>query len=161
MRIFSSCFVAVLLGAASASASANYPGVVKSDLGLSSMPGCELCHFNGQTGMGTVTTPVGKSLKARGMTVGNASSLSTALARLTSDKTDSDGDGVGDVDELKAGTDPNVANAAADGGPTPPPTGGLASPTYGCAATPGELPFGTLLALAWLAWRQGLRRVRE
>jgi len=165
MKVLFSCVVAVvLLGAASAGASANYPSLVQSDVGLSNAPACDLCHFNGQTGMGTVTTPFGKSLKARGCTAGSPTSLSTALSKLTTDKTDSDGDGVSDIDELKAGTNPNVANASADGGSGPPASNLPPPPTYGCTAAPGTLPL-VGLALAALGFRRrprtGLRRARE
>lgn len=154
MRANTSLLVAALLGAASASASSNFPAAVQSDLGLSSTPACDLCHFNGQTGMGTVTTPVGKALKARGCAASSASSLATALTRLTTDKTDSDGDGMSDVDELKTGRNPNVADGSADGGQAPPATN-LPVPTYGCTAVPGALP---LLGFALAAL--GLRRRR-
>jgi hypothetical protein len=159
MRLFSTCLTVALLGAASARASSNFPAVVKSDLGLTSTPGCDLCHFNGQTGMGTATTPVGKTLKSLGVSAGSASSLSAALTKMTTNKTDSDGDGVSDVDELKAGTNPNVANGAADGG-TAPPVNNLPVPTYGCAAVPGVMPLVGLALLA-LAGRRGLRRERK
>ena len=57
----------------------------------------------------------GKALMARGA-VGNdiansASLLTTALDKMASDKVDSDGDGVDDISELKAGTNPNKSDA--------------------------------------------------
>jgi uncharacterized protein (TIGR03382 family) len=152
MRVFFTCFAVVLLGAATARASSTYPSLVQSDVGMSSTPGCDLCHFNGQTGMGTVTTPVGKSLKARGCMAGSPTSLSNALAKLTTDKTDSDGDGMSDIDELKAGRNPNVVDGSTDGGSVTPPTT-LPPPTYGCTAVPGILPLAGL-ALAALALRR-------
>jgi hypothetical protein len=44
---------------------------------------------------------------AAGLTISGGSSLTSALDKLEQDGTDSDGDGVGDIDELKAGTSPN------------------------------------------------------
>jgi hypothetical protein len=141
-----------LLAAGLARASSIYPGEIKSYLGLSYTPDCSLCHANGQTGYGTVTTPFGTSMRARGLTAQNVASLHTALDALAAEKTDSDGDGVPDIDELKAGTNPNSAG----GGVVPPPT-------YGCFDVSGQpgsplalLP--VLLALLLLSVRSGRAR---
>ena len=111
------------LSAASAAASPTYPGEVKSHLVLPSTPACGLCHSNGVTGIGTVNTPFGKSLRADGAAAEDVGSLDKALDALKGAKTDSDGDGVDDIAELEAGTDPNVA-----GGEAAPELG------YGCQA---------------------------
>jgi len=146
----------VLLLGATAFASSNFPPAVRTSLGLSYEPECSLCHFNGVTGVGTVTTLFGKSMRARGLTASSASSLSNALARMATDKVDSDHDGVTDLDELKAGTDPNVARTGTpDAGSGPP---GLPPPSYGCSAVPaGEallLTWGVALLAAGLARRR-------
>jgi len=132
-----------VLAAGLAHASSTYPGEVRAHLGLPYTPDCSLCHANGQTGFGTVTTPFGTSMRARGLVAQNIASLDTALDALTAEHTDSDGDGVGDIDELKAGTDPNLAG----GGSFPPPT-------YGCFDVSGQpgsalalLPVGLALLL--------------
>ncbi|HET6981308.1 MAG TPA: thrombospondin type 3 repeat-containing protein [Myxococcaceae bacterium] len=140
--------VAAALAGGLAHASSIYPPEVRSHLGLSYTPDCSLCHANGQTGFGTVTTPFGTSMRARGLVAQNIGSLDTALDALAAEKTDSDGDGTPDIDELKAGTDPNVAG----GGAVPPPT-------YGCFDVSGQpgSPLGLIpLALALLLLR--LRR---
>lgn len=134
------------LVAAPAMASGSYSAVIESHLGLaSSIPeSCALCHTNGQTGVGTVNTPFGKSAKAKGLVAGNDAKLKQVLDAMAADRTDSDGDGVSDTDELKARTNPNVA--------------GTISPAetlkYGCGAqaAPGALGVGGLLA--WLLLRR-------
>jgi hypothetical protein len=117
---------AVLL-AGTAIASPPFPPEIRAHLSLSQTPDCSLCHVNGQTGFGTVNTPFGKSMRARGLLAGSIASLDTALDALAAERTDSDGDGTPDIDELKAGTDPNVAG----GGSFPPPT-------YGCFSITGQ-----------------------
>jgi hypothetical protein len=141
---------ALVLSGGLAHASSIYPPEVRSHLALSYTPDCSLCHANGQTGFGTVNTPFGKSMRARGLVAQNIASLDTALDALSAEKTDSDGDGVPDIDELKAGTDPNVA-----GGSAFPP------PSYGCFDVSGQpaSPLGLVpVALALLVFR--LRRAR-
>jgi hypothetical protein len=113
----------MLLGARTALASANYPSAVQAHLALSSQPSCALCHLNGTTGIGTVNTPFGVSMRARGLVFQNVASLNTALDALAAEGTDSDGDGVGDIQELKNGTDPNVAGGSG---------GSTLTPKYGC-----------------------------
>jgi MYXO-CTERM domain-containing protein len=106
-----------------------FPGVIARDLGLDYEPPCSVCHLMNKTGTPTVTTPFGYALKARGFTEGDET-LSTALSRLTADHTDSDGDGVDDVTELKNHTDPNSKTNAS--------LTGVADPSFGCATTPGS-----------------------
>jgi len=139
--------VTVLAGGV-AHASSIYPAEVRAHLGLSYTPDCSLCHANGQTGFGTVTTPFGTSMRSRGLVAQNIASLDTALDALSAERKDSDGDGVPDIDELKAGTDPNVAG----GGAVPPPS-------YGCFDVSGQP--GSPLALLPVALAVLLLRVRR
>lgn len=143
----------VLLGPASGWAIAPYPGVVKSDLGLSTTPACTLCH-QGTPQVGSVVTPFGKSMLARGLEYYNEPSLHKALTTLGTDKVDSDGDGTQDIEELKAGRDPNVSDAPSENGESPVVEPVVPEPSYGCTAAPG----GSWVALLGL-W--GLRRGRR
>jgi uncharacterized protein (TIGR03382 family) len=152
--------LAAALAPLSARATPGLPGQVRSSLQLDYTPACSLCHEEGKTGSGTVFTPFALSARARGLVAGGegggrsgssaGTSLVGALARMTTDQVDSDGDGVDDVAELKDGTDPNVF------GPVPIAT---LDPTYGCSSTGGPAPLPALLAaLFFLASRRS--RVR-
>jgi len=122
-----------------------YPPEIRAHLSLSYTPACTLCHNTPSGGFGTVTTPFGRSMMSRGLVAQNLASLDTALDALAAEHTDSDGDGVSDIDELRAGSDPNVAGG-----------GSVTPPTYGCFDVSGQpaSPLALLpLALAWLLLR--------
>jgi len=143
-RLLLGCLLFLALPAA---ASATFPTATKEHLQLNQLPACSLCHMGGQVGMGTVTTPFGASMRAEGLTAGDDDALRAALDALAANGTDSDGDGTGDIGELKAGRNPNLADApGVDAGTTEvPPT-----PKYGCGANtvPG---LGGLVTLAVVA----------
>ncbi|WP_095975895.1 hypothetical protein [Melittangium boletus] len=129
-----------LLGATSAWATGTFPNVVRSELALSSFPSCTLCH-QGNPAVGTVVTPFGTSMRAKGLIFYDEASLKKALATLDAEKVDSDADGVPDIEELKTGRDPNRAEATSGDG-TPIIDDVLPEPTYGCGAAPGGLSMG-------------------
>lgn len=128
-------------------ATAEFPGAIQTHLSLAAPPpqSCALCHTNGITGAGTVNTPIGRAMRMNGLLANDTASLIASLDALETAVTDSDGDGVGDVAELRAGTNPNVASAPADGGTGGGAGGGagggggggevLPPPKFGCGGT--------------------------
>lgn len=132
---------ASLVGAV-ANASPVYPFTLRSKLGMSALPPCTLCHQNDLGGAGTVSTRFGRALLANGATGNNATALlESSLDTLDAAHTDSDGDLIPDIDELRMGSDPN------DG---PGPMNGeeeLPVPRTGCAVAPARRSSG---AVAWL-----------
>jgi hypothetical protein len=103
--------VFVLLGAlvllpSPARATPNFPDAVAAHLALSTKPDCTLCHA-GAPGRGTVTTPFGTTLRSRGAAAYDEAALRLALDALAAENKDSDADGISDIEELRAGDDPN------------------------------------------------------
>lgn len=138
------CLVGLVAGAGHARASETFPPLLKSNLMLAELPyppkGCQLCHKNDDGGPMTATKPFGRAMFKAGTVGGNPPSMLAALHALEADNIDSDGDGTGDIAELRAGEDPNVpAEGAMVVGKEIP------LPETGCGITP---PAG--LANAWL-----------
>lgn len=155
----------LLLLADAASATDNFPAALRDHLQIDSLPGCTLCHTSA-IGGANATQPFAVSLLGAGVAASDDASLIAALDELEDNGTDSDADGVGDIDELRAGTNPNVPDEGPDGGtpnglppPLPPP-----QPVqfgFGCAATStGPAPLGVLAGLLWLM-RRPPRRARS
>lgn len=147
------CLVALL--AAPALATPGFPGGIKTALSLSAEPGCEVCHQGGIGSSSTVTVPFGVTMKANGLKKNDNASLSAALAAITTAKTDSDADGVSDIDELKAGTDPNKAAVVVTDGGVPEDN----TIRYGCFAQ--SAPQFALTGFPMLAALLLLRRHRR
>jgi hypothetical protein len=80
--------------------------------------------------------------------------LSQVITQLEADGTDSDGDGQGDVAELRAGTNPNDTGSTPLRCYTPPPAEGEG----GCAVRTTTRPAGLPLAAALLIAAMMLRR---
>jgi len=122
--------------------------------GLDYSPPCSVCHVANNTGVATADTPFAVSLRARGLLGDDRNSIDSALSQLDQEQVDSDGDGVSDVNELFANTDPNSAANA--------PLNGAVEQSYGCAlsegaaARSGAAPW--TIALGALAWALVRRR---
>ena len=99
----------VALHAASSRASETFPAQIQKDLGLKQKPDCILCHETDKGEKNTVTRPFGVSMRRIGnLAAGSLGSLDAALQKLEKEGTDSDQDGVPDIEELRMGRNPNV-----------------------------------------------------
>jgi hypothetical protein len=129
----------------------NFPNAIQRDLGLSYSPPCSACHVGGVTQQGTVNTPFGKAMRARGLVAYDESVLAATLAAMQDARVDSDGDGTADIDELKVGTDPNVSEVPGMGiGPDDP---SRVPPEYGCGLGRGDPGRWAWLVLAGILAR--------
>lgn len=148
--------LALLASVRAAGATPGFPAVVAATLGMANAPPCALCHDGGRTGLGTVQTPFGKSIRAHGASAGDEDSLRNALHDMDADGTSSLHDGTPDTTKLRRGLDPNGGDSSAFSAPPP---------AYGCggahlARTPdarGVTPIALSLA-AWLLRRRRRRR---
>jgi Bacterial TSP3 repeat len=159
--------VACLLGllalslAPHAAASKTFPAALRNKLGLAELPyapmGCQLCHQDDNGGVRTATKPFGRSVLKDGAAGGSVPSLLAALNTLEAEGTDSDGDGIGDIAELKAGTDPNVALSSTG---EPLPMDEIPLPETGCGLARGRTASPIAWALLLGALCFGARRRR-
>lgn len=135
--------LALWLWAGTAQASPNFPGVIADELPGAPTPACTLCHNNALGGADTATTPFGMTVSARGLQgQGDADMLRVVLGILEAENKDTDGDNISDLDELSAGTDPNVAGGD-----------GVEPASYGCSVSTSSNAPGTTAPwhLAWPA----------
>ena len=143
MRALVVLLVSSLL-AAPAAASPTFPAEIAAHLSAPTPP-CTICH-QGTPGLGTATTAFAEAMKARGLVPGDLTSLDTALDALAAESHDSNGNGVSDIDELKAGKDPNAGATA------------TVTPTYGCVGSIAAAPPRAGAAVALVLLALGLRR---
>ncbi|MEI7892479.1 MAG: hypothetical protein WCI05_05280 [Myxococcales bacterium] len=136
------CAVVLLFGSL-AGATPSFPSVTQCYLALSYTPACTLCHVGAEQ-RGTVTTPFGRSMIDRGLVANDEASLKHALDRMQSERVDSNGDGLADIDALRAGKDPNAGQE--------PPQYGI---QCGFAASSGGLGSVGIALAAWIAWLVG------
>ena len=107
-------------------ARSEYPAQVQAASGSPCVPRCALCHED-EAG-GTVNRPFGITAKSYGLgqgqdQPGGGITVAEVIAQMKTDATDSDHDGVGDIAELAAGTDPNAPGDVS-----------LCGPLVGCGA---------------------------
>ena len=107
-KLFSAASLAAALVSFSAHGQAHstFPTLIAAELDMPCVPACTICHKDTLGGFGTVTEPFGKAMQNSGLFFTEAS-LSPALQKLEAAGTDTDGDGVGDIAELRVGQDPN------------------------------------------------------
>ncbi len=115
--------------AAPALASPEYPEAVQEHLGMPCAPQCTICHRDNRGGISTATKPFAEALKdpdpdceTCGLVKNDVAKVGPALDIVRDKGFDSDDDGMGDIEELTQGRDPNVAGA------------GVLCATYGCGA---------------------------
>jgi hypothetical protein len=188
-RITAALFAAALASFAlprTAHATAGFPGEIQTHLGLAAQPpsSCSLCHTTGSAGgKGTVNTPFGVSVRGHGAVANDSAALDSALDAMDKDGTDSDGDKVPDITELRNGTDPNVndvtvsvndagvvviqegGTGATGGGTTgdapPPPQYGCALVAAGSGDASWDLPAAFGLVTLSMVMMRGLTRRRR
>jgi len=165
-KLLTSAYVLVAVAAATlaprlALATPDFPAAMASDLGVTCVPACTVCHTTINGGAGTVTQPFGRQMQVYGLVKYDQASLANALNQMTTNKIDSNCNGMMDTDELKNNcTDPNIATQC-DGG-----TSALGDVViYGCGASPsgpGSAPAGAGAVIAALLLGGVLaRRVRR
>lgn len=114
-------------------ASPGYPPLIQAELGLANPPDCTLCHRDSLGGPGTVVRPFGRLMMSHFQLSGgsNLGALKAALAGDAGEHLDIDSDGVPDLEELRAGSDPNVGASGEQ------PAVDLPLPETGCALGSG------------------------
>jgi uncharacterized protein (TIGR03382 family) len=122
---------ALLVVPSLADASSSFPPAIQSHLGAPTpIPACIVCHDTASGGSGTANRVFALSTKKNGLLSADVNSLNKSLDALAAAKTDSDSDGMSDIDELKAGRDPSVPEC--DGGSQ---CGSVSKIVYGCSST--------------------------
>jgi hypothetical protein len=133
-----------ILIAAALLATPNFPGAIERDLDLAAPPRCTICHTTDSGGAGTAVRPFGVYLRSRGLRPFDEDSLQNALFAAAGEHHSSNGEGLSDIDALKAGQDPNGSASAGD-----------LTPAFGCSSSGSADPLMLLGFAAWLGtWRR-------
>jgi hypothetical protein len=115
--------LAVLLIALPVQAEPDFPAAIQTAGSTPCNPPCTLCHTSSPGTRLTATKPFAITLIKNGLIPTHPESIATAVTSLRSKQVDTDGDGVLDVDELAAGTDPSNPTVGVE----------FCGPLYGCA----------------------------
>jgi hypothetical protein len=103
-------FATLCFGTSVASASPTYPGTLADALDVPCAPKCTLCQTRPTGGFATVNTPFGLTVRMQhGLECCDPALLRDVLDEIRQEETDSDDDGVSDIDELQVLTDPNTS----------------------------------------------------
>lgn len=115
-----------------------FPAEIQSHLGLSYTPPCTFCHATASGG-GAIVTVFGQSMLKAGLTP-DISTLDPALDTLKANQTDSDGNGVPDIQQIEEGLDPSTGHVS---GP---------AERYGCGAhiATGKVRSRAVVIGAWV-----------
>jgi hypothetical protein len=117
----------VLLLARGAWASDVYDAAIKSELGLPPGPLlCTICHASLIGGPDTVIKPFGLTARKLGLNKQDVPKLKEVLQLMEATNIDSDCDGIGDIAELRKGSDPNSGETDAGC------ANAMDPPRYGC-----------------------------
>ena len=132
-------------------ASPSYPPTLQDELALACEPSCLVCHTRSEGGFGTANTPLGFTLRKARLECCDEDQLVAITRMLEASGTDSDSDGVSDIEELRAATDPNSSEGALE----------CAAPkkSDGCQLGRGGSTFGPglLVLLAAMLFRRAKR----
>jgi hypothetical protein len=155
-RVRFSVLTGLLLVAAwtpAASAMSDFPGEIQKHLSMSDTPPCTLCHAT-PSGGGAVVTPFALNMVKAGLDPSNPSSVASALDKLEQHGTDSNQDGVPDIEQLRQGVDPSTGESLSG------------AEKYGCGARiakgtvrrdSGVIVAAALLAMVFTARRRERR----
>ena len=110
VRFVTALTLSLLVAPGVALAQPDFPDSLQKATGAPCVPQCSVCH-DSVNGGGPIDQPFGKSLGDYGGYQGR-DAIKAGVEGMKQDNVDSDGDGVGDVDELERGTDPNYAGDA-------------------------------------------------
>jgi hypothetical protein len=124
----------------------HFPDEIQNHLELASPPSCNLCHGS-VTGGGPISQPFGQAMLAAGLNVTGGTTLTEALDQMDTEKTDSNGDNVPDIDSLRGGVEPSAGKPPVE---------------YGCVMrNGGTSPWKGLATYGALASTMLLRALRR
>jgi MYXO-CTERM domain-containing protein len=155
------CVAVASLVAPRAGASESYPEAIERALGTPCPPACITCHTRPSGGELTANTPVGISARRAGLKCCDTSGLFDMLATLEANATDSDADGTPDVDELRAGTNPNALEGKLECYVPPEEEGCAMSGPSTSGPDDAGWAFGFVIALAALSRARRRARARQ